>query len=109
MGNEKPAGAPHPEGKRTTGHDNASPSIARDQANQGPSSTPHEVQHAWLRSQRGKPIRVRLLDGKAVTSELVAYDTYSLLIRTEPSRVLLIYKHAAAALAPHDSAGGGQP
>ena len=69
---------------------------------------PHAVQTAWLKAHIGKAIKVRLLDGKALTGELVAYDTFTLLVRTDAGRELLVYKQALAFLAPHSETGGGE-
>ena len=73
-----------------------------------PPRDPHAVQTAWLKAHAGRPIKARLLDGKAVTGELVAFDTFTLMVRTEAGRELLLYKQALAFLAPDSVAGAGE-
>ena len=73
-----------------------------------PPRDPHTAQTTWLKAHVGKVIKARLLDGKAVTGELVTYDTFTLMVRTEAGRELLVYKQALAFLAPDSVAGAGE-
>ena len=59
----------------------------------------HGVQRRWLDDALGKPIQVRLLDGKGVGGILLAHDTCTLLIKqSERVEPILVFKHAIAVL-----------
>ncbi len=55
-------------------------------------------QNAFLAARIGTPLLVRLIDGKVITGELAAFDTYAVVISVKGGKDMLIYKHAIAYL-----------
>ncbi len=53
-------------------------------------------QNAFLTTQVGTPVLVRLLDGKVVTGELVTFDIYAIVVKVKGGKDTLIFKHAVA-------------
>lgn len=66
----------------------------------GPKLDAHAVQHTWLRDHRGQAIGVRLLDGKLLRGDLLAFDTFTLTVRLTEGGMVLLFKQAIAYLVP---------
>lgn len=58
-----------------------------------------EAQMTWLRAARGKIVRVRFLEGKTVTGQLLAFDRSTLVLQGNAPTPLLVYKQSIAYLA----------
>jgi sRNA-binding regulator protein Hfq len=55
------------------------------------------IQRKWLDRAKGKPIQVRLLDGKVLKGELIGHDNYCLSLKLEAApEPVLLFKHAIA-------------
>lgn len=87
-------------GSQRIGDGNSPPraATARDASAElaAPRSTSPKAPDAEL---EGRPVRVRLLDGKVVGGRLERVSTYVLVLRLADGRPVRIYKHAAAYLA----------
>jgi sRNA-binding regulator protein Hfq len=65
----------------------------------GEAFRPHAVQRRWLDDAQGKPIQVRLMDGKGLSGVLLAHDAYCLSLKqAERPEPILVYKQAIALL-----------
>ena len=64
-------------------------------------STPDadEAQMTWLRAARGRIVRVRFLEGKTVTGQLLAFDRSTVVLQGSAPTPLLVYKQSIAYLA----------
>ena len=60
---------------------------------------PDEAQMTWLRAARGRIVRVRFLEGKTVTGQLLAFDRSTLVLQGNAPTPLLVYKQSIAYLA----------
>ncbi len=60
---------------------------------------PDEAQMTWLRAARGRIVRVRFLEGKTVTGQLLAFDRSTVVLQGSAPTPLLVYKQSIAYLA----------
>jgi sRNA-binding regulator protein Hfq len=58
-----------------------------------------EAQLTWLSAARGKIVRVRFLEGKTVTGQLLAFDRATIVLQGHAPTPLLVYTHSIAYLA----------
>ena len=63
-----------------------------------------EAQSTWLHAASGKVVRVRLLDGKTLVGQLLAFDPHTLVIQGAAPVPLLVFKHSIAYLAVDEPA-----
>jgi sRNA-binding regulator protein Hfq len=80
-------------------------SVPQTTASQTASPDADDAQITWLHAASGKVVRVRLLDGKTLVGQLLAFDPCTLVIQGAAPVPLLVYKHSIAYLAVDEPAG----
>jgi sRNA-binding regulator protein Hfq len=63
-----------------------------------------DAETTWLHAARGKVVRVRLLEGKTLVGQLLAFDPHTLVLKGAAPVPLLVYKHNIAYLAVDEPA-----
>ena len=69
-------------------------SVHQSTASQTASPDADEAETTWLHAARGKVVRVRLLEGKTLVGQLLAFDPHTLVIQGAAPVPLLVYKHS---------------
>ena len=69
-------------------------SIPQSTASQTASPDADDVETTWLHAAMGQLVRVRLLEGKELVGQLLAFDPHTLVIQGATPVPLLIYKHS---------------
>ena len=71
-----------------------SQSVPQSTASQTTSPDADDAETTWLHAARGKVVRVRLLEGKKLVGQLLAFDAYTLVLQGAAPVPLLVYKHS---------------
>ena len=79
-------------------------SIPQSTASQTASPDAEDAETTWLHAARGQLVRVRLLEGKELVGQLLAFDRHTLVIQGAAPVPLLVYKHGIAYLAVDEPA-----
>jgi sRNA-binding regulator protein Hfq len=79
-------------------------SVPQSTASHTASPDADDAETTWLHAARGKVVRVRLLEGKTLVGQLLAFDPHTLVLQGKAPVPLLVYKHNVAYLAVDESA-----
>ena len=81
-----------------------SQSVPQSTASHTASPDADEAESTWLHAARGKVVRVRLLEGKTLVGQLLAFDPHTLVLQGAAPVPLLVYKHSILYLGVDESA-----